>query len=217
MAIYRFKVSFDDYDVVREIDIKSNQTFEEFHYAIHKAINFNPENSSSFYVSNDHWIKGEEIAFLPSERKIENGIKLMKDVKLSKFIDDPHQKFYYVSNFEKPFDFHVQLIKISLEADPNIDYPVCVRATGDAPKQFRITAPAAGTSAIDSVADEFDIEEPGELDVFGIDVEDLSAHTETSEDDENPESEESADGEDEFGDMGYGDGDEEYGNNRDDY
>ena len=158
MAIYRFKVSFDDYDVVREIDIKSNQTFEEFHYAIHKAINFNPDYSSSFYVSNDQWIKGEEIAFLPAERKIENGVKLMKDVKLSKFIDDPHQKFYYISNFEKPFDFHVQLVNISLDADPSVEYPVTVRSSGEAPKQFRLSAPVVGsTGAIESLSDELDI------------------------------------------------------------
>ena len=39
-------------------------------------------------------------------------ITLMEDAKLSRFIDDPHQKFYYIYNFEKPFEFHVQLIKI---------------------------------------------------------------------------------------------------------
>ena len=38
MAIYRFKLSFEDYDeVVREIDIKTTQTFEDLHKALHRT------------------------------------------------------------------------------------------------------------------------------------------------------------------------------------
>ena len=113
MAIYRFRVSFEDYDeVYREVDVLSKQTFLDLHLAIHQSTGYDPEHSSSFYLSNDQWKKGEEIAYLPTDRKREQGIKLMEDAKLSKFVNDPHQKFYYTYNFEKPFDFHVQLIKI---------------------------------------------------------------------------------------------------------
>ena len=63
MAIYRFKVSFEDYDdIERDIDIKSNQTFEDLHRAIHQSTGYNADLSSSFYVSSDQWIKKEEIA-----------------------------------------------------------------------------------------------------------------------------------------------------------
>jgi len=62
-------VSFEDYDdVERDIDIKSNQTFEDLHKAIHGSTGYKIEASSSFYVSNDQWIKNEEIAFLPNQR-----------------------------------------------------------------------------------------------------------------------------------------------------
>ena len=118
MAIYRFKISFEDYDEVeREIDIKSTQTFEDLHRALHRSTGYPAEVSSSFYVSNDFWNKGQEISFLPSEKKIEQGVSLMDKSKLSSFIDDPHQKFYYTYNFERPFDFHVQLIKIILDEE----------------------------------------------------------------------------------------------------
>jgi len=134
MAIYRFKVSFEDYDdVIREIDIKSTQTFEDLHLAIHRTTGYNPEKSSSFYVSNDHWIKAEEIAFLPNQRKSDAGVALMTGTKLYKFIDDPHQKFYYTYNFERPYDFHVELIKI-LDEEKGKEYPHLVRSSGEAPK-----------------------------------------------------------------------------------
>ncbi len=124
MALYRFKVTFEDYDdVTREIDVKSNQSFEDLHRAIHQSTGYNCEFSSSFYISNDQWIKGEEITYLPNQRRIDRGVALMDKVKLSNRIDDPHQKFYYTFNFDRPFDFHVELLKIILDETPGTTYP----------------------------------------------------------------------------------------------
>ncbi|WP_461486064.1 IS1096 element passenger TnpR family protein, partial [Pedobacter sp.] len=135
MAIYRFRISFEDYDdVTREIDIKSTQTFEDLHRAIHRSTGYNADKPSSFYVSTDNWIKGDEIAIHPTQRKIDNGVVLMEKSKLSSFIEDPHQKFYYIYNFERPYDFHVELIKIILDNDPKIEYPYLVKSIGEAPK-----------------------------------------------------------------------------------
>ena len=62
MAIYSFKISFEDFDdVVREIDIKTTQTFEDLHRAFHRSTGYDAEKSSSFYISTDNWIKGDEI------------------------------------------------------------------------------------------------------------------------------------------------------------
>lgn len=142
MALYRFRVTFEDYDdVVREIDVKSNQTFEDLHKAIHLATGYNPEFPSSFYVANDQWIKGEELTYLPNQKRIDRGIKLMEKAKLSAFIDDPHQKFYYTFNFDRPFDFHVELIKIIIDETAGVVYPHVVRSVGEAPRQFVITVP----------------------------------------------------------------------------
>ncbi|PWK77750.1 pRiA4b ORF-3-like protein [Mucilaginibacter oryzae] len=137
MALYRFRVTFEDYDdVTREIDVKSNQTFEDLHRAIHQSTGYNPEYSSSFYISNDQWTKGEEITFMPNQRRIDRGVALMGKVKLSSYIDDPHQKFYYTFNFDRPFDFHVELLKIILDEKPGTTYPLVVKSVGEAPKQF---------------------------------------------------------------------------------
>jgi len=148
MALYRFRVTFEDYDEVsRDIDIKSTHTFADLHQAIHQAIGFDPNYSSSFYISNDQWTKGEEIAYKPNERKVSRGVALMENAKLSSFIDDPHQKFYYISNFERPFDFHVELMKI-LDETPGVTYPATVKTTGEAPKQFgNVYNPAVISSA----------------------------------------------------------------------
>jgi hypothetical protein len=154
MALYRFRVTFEDYDdVSREVDIKSTHTFADLHQAIHQSIGYNPDYSSSFYISNDQWTKGEEIAYKPNERKVNRGVALMENSKLAAFIDDPHQKFYYTSNFERPFDFHVELVKI-LDETPGVTYPATVKSVGEAPKQFgNVYTPTAEAAAAN---DDFD-------------------------------------------------------------
>jgi hypothetical protein len=194
MAIYRFRVSFEDYDdIERDIDIKSNQTFEDLHRAIQQSTGYQVEASSSFYVSNDQWIKNEEIAFLPNPRKVNNGVALMSNSKLSSFIDDPHQKFYYTYNFDRPFDFHVELVKIILNDEPGKTYPSVARSLGEAPK---ITgAGIIPTAVVTEIAEEFDFlnelnfqpEDPEELEQMsemGISTEDETVEEEEEEKDE---------------------------------
>ena len=137
MALYRFKVTFEDYDdVTREIDVKSNQNFEDLHRAVHQSTGYDAEKPSSFYISNDQWTKGEEITYLPNQKRIDRKISLMEKVRLSSFIDDPHQKFYYTYNFDRPYDFHIELMKIILDENPKVTYPYIVKSVGEAPKQI---------------------------------------------------------------------------------
>ncbi|NCD68404.1 plasmid pRiA4b ORF-3 family protein [Mucilaginibacter agri] len=213
MAIYRFKVTFEDYDdVSREIDVKSNQTFEELHAAIHQATGYNPDYSSSFYVSNDQWTKGEEIAYKPNERKVNRGVALMEKSKLSNFIDDPHQKFYYTFNFDRPFDFHVELIKI-LNETAGVTYPSVFKSVGEAPKQF---GNVLGSTVIPPTSEEFDF--LNEMEFNPEDAEDFSEVKDTglgmAEEEEEESSEEE---EDEFGNEfsdNEGFDDDEYGGGR---
>src|ERR1700761_1648653 len=208
MAVYRFRIAFEDYDdVIREIDIKSNQTFEDLHRAIHQAIGYNPDYPSSFYISNDQWTKGEEISFMPNQRRIDRGIVLMEKVKLSSRIDDPHQKFYYTFNFDRPFDFHIELMKIILDETPGVTYPAIIRSTGEAPRQF-VTVADAATAATADTGDDFDF--LNEMGMNPEDAEDFSEVDETGEVVAEGHAEEEEEEEDEFGseladDEGFGD------------
>ncbi len=209
MAIYRFRISFEDFDdVIREIDIKTTQTFEDLHRALHRSTGYSAEKSSSFYVSTDNWIKGEEIAILPNQRKMDRGVILMKDARLSNFVEDPHQKFYYVYNFDRPYDFHVELIKIILENDPHIEYPYLVKSLGEAPKIIDRFSTESFAPAAKS-ANEFDF--LNEMDFVPEDAEDLEVVNEhgVSASDEDEEEEE---GEDMFSNE-----EEEYGHDEEDY
>jgi len=172
MAIYRFRATFEDYEeIYREVDMPARSTFLELHEAIQQSLGYRPDVPSSFYVSNDQWKKGVEIAFLPTESKVASGVLRMEDIRMSKFIYDPHQKFYYVYDFERPYDFHVELVKIAKEVDGKT-YPSLFRSVGEAPKSA-------------SLADYFPLTEDGEEDYgpdeapadeteYGVDEDDLS-------------------------------------------
>ena len=195
MALYRFRVTFEDYDeIIREIDVKSNQTFEDLHRAIHQSTGYNSEYPSSFYISNDQWIKGEEITYLPNQKRIDRGVALMDKVKLLSFIDDPHQKFYYTFNFDRPFDFHVELMKIILEETPGVVYPAVVRSVGEAPKQFGnvITTPV-----VPPPGEDFDF--LNEMGLNEEDTEDFSEVLDTGVEDEEEEKKLDDEEDDEFG------------------
>lgn len=194
MAIYKFKITFEDYDEVsREIEIKSNQTFEDFHRAIHQSIGFDGKANSSFYMSNDQWHKGKEITL--NEANIKDAAKtvLMEKSVLKNFIIDPHQKIYYIFNLEKPWTFYIQLMKITINEDPSLNYPLCIKSTGVAPKQFG-NSPIIPTVANDDLdfLNEFGL---GDEDEEEVDAMAIEAHPDAPEEEEEEEDEPS-----EFGD-----------------
>lgn len=192
MAIYRFRVTFeDDEDVYREIDMPAKATFFELHQAIHKATGYTADISSSFYVSNDQWRKGTEIAYLPTERKRNQGVLTMEDIRLRKFIDDPHQKFYYVYNFDRPYDFHVELIKILTEEDGK-EYPSIYKTVGTVPKAVAAANFPLSTEDDEDEEDDMPIDETE----YGLDEDEDFDSFDSEEGDEG--NDEAAGAEDEF-------------------
>jgi hypothetical protein len=216
MALYRFRVTFEDYDdVIREIDVKSNQTFEDLHRAIHQSTGYAAEYPSSFYISNDQWIKGEEITYLPNQKRIDRGVALMDKVKLLSYIDDPHQKFYYTFNFDRPFDFHVELMKIILQETPGVTYPAVIKSVGEAPKQFgNVVAPTEAAALPEG--DDFDF--LNEMAIGEDDADEFTEVTDTGVDDEEEKVADTEEEEDEFGsEFGDDEGFEEDSKSHDDY
>ncbi len=149
-VVYRFRVAFEDYDeITRDIEIKSTQYFSDLHHTIQSSIGFDNSKPASFYMSNDHWLKGQEISL--DERKDKDGNKalLMEEARLCDFIADPHQKIYYISDRDSNWTFRIELIKIIPKGDETIHYPLCVKSIGEAPKQY-VVVPNIKLSAIES-------------------------------------------------------------------
>ncbi|MGQ0827571.1 MAG: IS1096 element passenger TnpR family protein [Bacteroidota bacterium] len=140
--VYRFKITFEDNEeVYREIEIKSPQTFEDFHHAIVQSIGFDNQHNASFFISDDYWRKGEEITLRNEEendnkRKAPELKRLMNKCKMASLIDDPHQKFVYVYDPKTAWTFLIELMKI-VPDDAKASYPKCAKSIGDSPKQYK--------------------------------------------------------------------------------
>lgn len=145
MAIYRFRVSFEEYDDIhRDIEIRSDQTFEQFHLAIQESIGFDASKPASFFMSNDNWKRGQEIATKQTSGENHSEVLNMRDCRMCDFIADPHQKIYYMFDAPSQWTFFIELFKILPDTDPSRKYPLCVKVHGDAPKQYVVVEAPKG-------------------------------------------------------------------------
>lgn len=215
MAVYRFRISFEDHeDVYREIDIMGKQNFEDLHRAIQEAIGFDNMKDAWFYISDDHWRKGREIALRAKAtddddddddwRKPKKPVAIMSKSRIVDFIDDPHQKLLYLYDPEAQWHLFVELIKILTE-EPKVNYPRCSKSTGTAPKQYKVVTPPP-----DVDEDEPEEEGPKKERVFtaeeAYDEEEKTDDEEstTESDSEEEESEGGEEGEEESGGSSFG-------------
>jgi len=137
MAVYKFKLTFEDYeDTYRVIEIKSNQVFLDFHKIILESIMFDQKQLASFYMSNDTWRKNQEITLEDMTDDPENPIPEMKNAKLSQYINDPHQKIIYVYDFMALWTMRLELFGIDINENPKFTYPRIGKSVGLAPKQY---------------------------------------------------------------------------------
>ena len=148
MHIYRFRVVLEDQDdFFRDIEIRSNQTFEDFHHTILQSVEIEPKELASFYICDSKWKKKTEITLVEMEKPAaENADEeipkqiLMSDSRLCDFIDDPHQRIVYIYDYLNYWTFYIELLKI-VPAEPKVVYPRCVKKLGAMPKQHAIITP----------------------------------------------------------------------------
>lgn len=140
MAVYKFKITFEDYDdIYRVIEIKSTQTFLDLHKAILDSIGFDQKQLASFYMSTDSWKKGQEITLEDmSDEDDEDEVKIpiMSKSKLADYINDPHQKIIYVYDFLEIWTLYLELTGIDMKEKAGQKYPFCSKTVGLAPKQY---------------------------------------------------------------------------------
>lgn len=135
MAIYKFRITFEDYeDVSRDIEIKSSQTFFDFFQIILTSIGFDTKHAGAFFSSDDYWSKGNEVTLL--EEDLEPGVKLMKTTKIASLIEQPNQRFVFLYDKEACWSLFIELIKLVPE-DAKATYPRCIKSLGTAPKQYK--------------------------------------------------------------------------------
>jgi hypothetical protein len=137
MAILKFRVYFEeDESIYRDIVIRHTQSFQDLHETILKSYEFDNKHKATFFRSNDHWQRGREISLEKYDKEYKVTPLIMSETTIGSEIRDPNQKFVYLYDFNKNWNFLVELINVSKEESPKISYPSIVRTEGIGPSQY---------------------------------------------------------------------------------
>lgn len=132
--IYRFRVIFDSQkdDIFRDIEIETTATFEEFHNAITQAFGFGGSEMASFYLSDDKWSQGEEIALFDMSEGMDEVLR-MSDTTLESQLFDDQKRLIYIYDFLSMWTFLVELVETA-DYQPGASYPNLIYTHGELPE-----------------------------------------------------------------------------------
>ena len=182
MAILKFRVSYEEDDTIyRDIAIKHSQTFQDLHYAILDAYEFDRKHKATFFRSNDGWERGREISLELYDKRYAAPPLIMVETKIASEIKDTNQKFIYLYDFIKNWTFQISLISVVKEENPRFAYPLVTRKEGIGPPQNGIRS-LLGEKFAD-IEEKYDLKEVG--DGFSDDGEEATESEDTQEDDNN--------------------------------
>lgn len=132
--IYRFRVILDTHeDVFRDIEIEASNTFEDFHNAVTQAFGFGGQEMASFYLSDEFWEQGDEIALFDMG-EVPGEVMVMQDTKLEDLLDEEANRLIYIYDFLSMWTFLIELAEIA-EAEDGMSYPNLMFAHGNIPEE----------------------------------------------------------------------------------
>ena len=172
MSSLKFRVLIDTTDaeeVFRDIIIAGTDDFESFYNCIIKAFEFQGNQLASFYLSNDNWDKGKEIALLDMGMTDNpDGPLIMKNTIIQDTMESKDQKLILVYDFMKMWCFLVELIE---ELSESTEGPEIT---------FKVGKPPDEDSKELDMSSEMGISSPMDL---GNDIDDIFSDFENEDDD----------------------------------
>lgn len=130
-SIYQMKITLRDIrpPIWRRVQVRSNESLEHLHYAIQLSMGWTNSHLHSFTI------QGVEYGMLlPDLGFDELEVRDEATVKLSKVIPGEKFKFSYLYDFGDSWEHEVLVEKV-LDADPEIDYPICIKAKRACPPE----------------------------------------------------------------------------------
>ena len=158
--IYRLRAILDHdqkEDIFRDIEIRKTDTFEDLHNVLTQSFGFDGSEMASFYISNDQWEQGQEIALFDMGQNA--NVKMMNETIVEELINEDNNKLIYIYDFLNMWTFLIELGEIVEEAQ-GTDYPnlmfVCGQVPSEAPeKQFEAEDPNSIQDGVDDLFDDY--------------------------------------------------------------
>ena len=161
----RVLIDYVEDDVVRDIQVRSDQTFDVLHKSIQDAFHFDNQHMASFYMSTDNWEKGQEVTLMDMT---EGGTPIMSETLLEDYLDAPGQKMLYVFDFMLMWCFFVEVVAIG-PTDPEAEYPLISVTHGVAPDQYSKEPPMmTGDEMVAGMANDDPNEDGNVMDVDSL-------------------------------------------------
>ena len=157
-----------------QITAHENILFSDLHQGIQSALEYDPLQMASFFMSDEEWNKEEEISLIDMEEK--GNSLLMDELKLSEKLLEAGQKMLYLYDFFSERVFYMSVDKIS-ETDEKI---FSIDIEGEIPMQINIDNEGIddlmqniGGSTQQSARDEYDDEYGDDFGDQGISFENI--------------------------------------------
>ena len=168
--VFKFRLLSDEVkDFVRDIEIRSDQTFYDFHKLIQDDLGFDSSQIASFFITNNKWEKEKEFTLFDISDE-ENSLTVPMDKAILKnYILDTKQRLLYVFDMFNERSFFIELTETQDEIKYS-DYPAVCLAKGNPPHQILFGTGNYGNFSEDDLSgmdfdEEFDSQEAGEFDL----------------------------------------------------
>lgn len=130
-AIYQMKVTLRDCrpPIWRRVQVRSDELLEHLHYVIQISMGWTNSHLHSFDIQGvEYGVPMPEFDFDGTTVRDEAKVKLSKLIPGEKF------KFSYLYDFGDSWDHQILVEKV-LEAEPEINYPICIKAKRACPPE----------------------------------------------------------------------------------
>lgn len=131
--VYKFRIISDKVeDFALHIDADARNTFFELHEVIQDLCNYDPSELSSFFLADEEWDKGQEIAMFPDSAS-KNPPILMKQATLGAYMKEKGDKLIYTFDVVNQKSLYIELNEIVMEN--KLYTPIVTFNRGMAPAQ----------------------------------------------------------------------------------
>jgi hypothetical protein len=134
--VFKFRLLSNEVkDFVRDIEIRSDQTFFDFHRMIQDDLGYDNSQIASFFITNQAWEKEKEFTLFDMTDEENNSLVPMDKAILRNYIRDPKQRLIYVFDFFNERTFFIELTDTQNEIRYS-DYPAVIFSKGNPPQQI---------------------------------------------------------------------------------
>ena len=134
--VFKFRLLSDEVkDFVRDVEIRGDQTFFDFHRIIQDDLGYDNSQIASFFLTNSKWEKEREFTLFDMSDGENKSLVPMDKAILKNYLHDQQQRLIYVFDFFNERSLYIEVTDIQKEILYS-DYPAVIFSKGIPPQQI---------------------------------------------------------------------------------